>query len=150
MPPLKKSSHTRSILKGISWRFVATIDTIIVVLFITCLIDECSLDNALKIGFTEFLLKLAVFYLHERFWLRIIGRQATTNKEILYKSISWRFIATLMTFLVSGIILNSFDEVVLIIVITELITKFTLYYLHEKLWLKLPLGKIRRFFLNRK
>ena len=150
MALLQKSSHIRSILKGITWRFVASIDTIIVVLFVTCFISECSLNNALKIGFTEFLLKLAVFYFHERFWLRIIGRQAKTNKEILYKSISWRFIATLMTFLISGIILNSFDEVVLIIIITELITKFTLYYLHEKLWLRLPLGKIRRFFLNTK
>ena len=113
MTSLKKSSHIRSILKGISWRFIATTDTIVVVLLITCFLGECSLENALKIGAFEFSLKLVVFYFHERVWLRVLGKQATTNKEILYKSISWRFIATLMTFVISGIILDGFDEVAL-------------------------------------
>ena len=146
MTSLKKSSHIRSILKGISWRFIATTDTIVVVLLITCFLGECSLENALKIGAFEFSLKLVVFYFHERVWLRVLGKQATINKEILYKSISWRFIATLMTFVISGIILDGFDEVALYIAITELFTKFVLYYVHEKIWLKLPLGKIRNFF----
>jgi len=150
MTTIKKSSHIRSILKGISWRFVATTDTIVVVLLITCFIGECSLESSLKIGAYEFLLKLAVFYFHERIWLRILGKQATTNKEILYKSVSWRFIASLMTFVISGIILYGFDEVALCIAITELFTKMILYYVHEKIWLKLPLGKIRNFFLGRK
>lgn len=150
MSQFKKSSHIRSVLKGISWRFVATTDTIFVVLLITCFLGECSLESALKIGASEFLLKLAVFYFHERIWLRVLGKQATTNKEILYKSISWRLIATLTTFIISGIILDGFDEVALYIAITELFTKFVLYYVHEKIWLKLPLGKIRNFFLVRK
>lgn len=150
MVALKKSSHIRSILKGISWRFVALVDTILVVLFITCLLGDCSIGDAMKIGALEFLFKLTIFYFHERAWLRYLGRQAITNKEILYKSISWRIVATIMTFIISGIVLNAFDEVALYIALTELFTKFVLYYIHEKVWLKLPLGKIRNFFLNRK
>ena len=147
---LKKSSHIRSILKGISWRIVATVDTILVVLLITCLFRECSIENAIKIGASEFLFKLLIFYLHERLWLYILGKQAITNKEILYKTLSWRVIATFTTFVISGIILEKFDEIALYIALTELFTKFVLYYGHEKLWLQLPLGKIRRFFFGKK
>ncbi|MFD2822510.1 DUF2061 domain-containing protein [Lacinutrix iliipiscaria] len=150
MTTIKKSSHIRSILKGISWRIVATTDTVLVVLFVTCILGECSIENALKIGASEFLIKLAIFYFHERLWLKILSKQATTNKEIIYKSISWRVVATSTTFIISGIVLNAFDEIALYIALTELFTKFVLYYIHEKAWLKLPLGKIRRFFLGKK
>lgn len=139
----KKSSHIRSLLKGISWRIIATADTILVVLLITCLLDECSIGHAITIGASEFVLKLLVFYAHERLWLRILGKQAITNKEIVLKSVVWRIVATTTTFIISGLVLNAFNEIALYIALTELITKFALYYLHEKLWLKLPLGKIR-------
>ncbi len=150
MNPLKKSSHIRSIFKGISWRIVATIDTILVVLVVTCFYENCSLANALKIGASEFILKLVVYYFHERIWLSILNKQATTNMEIIYKTISWRVVATTTTFIISGIILESFNEIVLFIALTELFTKFALYYLHEKIWLKLPLGRIRNFLFKSK
>lgn len=150
MKPLKKSSHIRSILKGISWRFLATIDTILVVLFITCLMGECSIENAVKIGASEFLIKLLMFYFHERIWLLVLNKQATTNKEILTKSISWRVVATTTTFVISGIVLNEFNKIALYIAITELFTKFVLYYINEKIWLMLPLGRIRNFFFGNK
>ncbi|WP_353777104.1 DUF2061 domain-containing protein [Winogradskyella sp. 3972H.M.0a.05] len=145
MAKLKKSSHIRSVLKGISWRIIATLDTVLVVLFITCLTGGCSLENAIKIGASEFLIKLFIYYLHERLWLQILGGRAVSNKQILYKTISWRVIATTTTFIISGVILEAFDEIALYIALTELFTKFVLYYLHEKLWLKLPLGRIRNF-----
>lgn len=150
MAKLKKSSHIRSILKGISWRFIAFADTILVVLFVTCLLGNCSIEDAIKIGASEFFLKLVIFYLHERVWMRYLGKQATTNKEILYKSISWRIVATTTTFIISGIVLKGFNEVALYIALTELFTKFVLYYVHEKIWLKLPLGRIRNYILGRK
>ena len=58
-------------------------------------------------------------------------------------------LATTMTFIISGIILNAFDEIALYIAFTELVTKFILYYLHERLWLKLPLGRIRNYFFKK-
>lgn len=146
----KTSSHIRSILKGISWRIVATADTVMVVLLVTCLLGDCSLENAIKIGASEFFIKLAIYYAHERLWLKYLGKQATTNKELVYKSISWRIVATLTTFIISGIVLQAFNEIALYIALTELITKFILYYLHEKAWLMLPLGKIRNFFFRKK
>ena len=150
MTKYKTASHYRSLFKGISWRVIATLDTVAIVLLITCFFDKCSLENALKIGASEFLLKLAIYYFHERVWLFFLKKQAVTNKEILFKSVSWRIVATTTTFIISGLILNAFNEIALYIALTELFTKFALYYFHEKLWLKIPLGGVRNFFSKEK
>ncbi|MCO4820735.1 MAG: DUF2061 domain-containing protein [Flavobacteriaceae bacterium] len=149
MSKYKKESHLRSVLKGVSWRIIATSDTILVVLAITCITGSCSIENALKIGAAEFLVKLFVYYIHERVWQNVTKERDVNNKITLYKSISWRIIATSMTFIISGAILDAFEEVALYIAITELFTKFGLYYIHERIWLKLPLGKIRNFFYKK-
>jgi len=150
MTAYKTESHIRSLIKGISWRIIATTDTILVVLLITCLSGYCSLENAIKIGSIEFALKFLVYYLHERIWQRFIVNKTVTPKLTLKKTISWRIIATTMTFIISGTILDAFGEIALYIALTELFTKFALYYLHERLWLKLPLGRIRHFFFGKK
>ncbi len=149
MAQYKQESHVRSLLKGISWRFVATTDTILVALAITCLFGQCSLENALKIGAAEFVIKLAVYYVHERIWQRYRNGAEVTVRQTLYKTISWRIIATTMTFIISGAVLDNFNEVALFIALTELITKFALYYFHERLWLRLPLGRIRNYIYKR-
>ena len=145
----RQESHLRSLLKGISWRFIATTDTILVALMITCLFGKCSIEDAIKIGAVEFLLKLLVYYMHERIWQRYRTGGSVTKLNTIYKSISWRLVATTMTFLISGAILESFDEIALFIALTELFTKFVLYYFHERLWLRLPLGRIRNYFIKR-
>ena len=150
MATYKQESHIRSLLKGISWRAIATTDTILVVLLITCVTGNCSLESAIKIGTIEFLIKFIAYYLHERIWQRRLINKAVTQKQTLQKTISWRVIATTMTFLISGSVLEAFDEIALYIALTELFTKFVLYYLHERLWLMLPLGKIRQFFFGKK
>lgn len=150
MTAYKRESHIRSLLKGISWRVIATSDTILVVLLITCLTENCSIENAIKIGFIEFVIKFLAYYLHERIWQKILIDKKVTKKVTLQKSISWRIIATVMTFLISGSVLNAYDEMALYIALTELFTKLALYYLHERLWLKLPLGRIRHYVFGKK
>jgi len=145
----KKESHLRSLIKGISWRIVATSDTILVVLLITCLTGNCSIEQAIKIGAAEFLIKLVIYYVHERFWQRSLIEGKVSSSATLYKTISWRVVATTLTFIISGTILNAFNEIALYIALVELVTKFVLYYFHERLWLRLPLGKIRNFFFKR-
>lgn len=133
-------SHIRSIIKGFSWRIIATLDTFLVVIVITCLFDQCSIQNAVKIGVIEFFLKLIIYYIHERVWLKFIKSLTFSKQESLLKTISWRFIATITTFLISGAILNDFNEIALFIALLELISKFILYYVHERIWIKIPLG----------
>lgn len=142
-------SHLRSLLKGISWRFVATSDTILIVLLVTCLTGHCSIENALKIGAAEFLIKLFIYYVHERIWDYFRTEQTISNRQTLYKTFTWRFVATTTTFLISGVVLEGFNEVAFSIAILEVISKLVLYYLHEKLWQRLPLGRIRNYFLRK-
>ena len=150
MTTYKKESHLRSFIKGVSWRIVATSDTILIVLIITCLTGNCNIDQAIKIGVAEFIIKLLVYYIHERIWQNALENGALSSRKTLYKTISWRTVATTMTFIISGTVLNTFNEVALYIALVELVTKFALYYLHERMWIKLPLGRIRNFFYPRK
>ena len=59
-------SSMRSVLKGFTWRLVATFSTIVIAYLITG-----ETKTALQIGGIEFVAKIAVYYLHERIWLRI-------------------------------------------------------------------------------
>ncbi len=146
MSEAKQESHIRSIVKGISWRLVATVDTVLVVLLVTCLFDECSLELAGMIAGAEFIIKLLIYYVHERIWQNFRKDKEVTQKRTLIKSLSWRAVATSTTFLISGYMLDSFTEIALFIAVTELFTKFVLYYFHERLWLKIPLGDFRKKF----
>jgi len=56
----------RSVVKAISWRASATLTTIALVFIFTK-----KITIALSIGGLEMILKLLIYYLHERFWNRI-------------------------------------------------------------------------------
>jgi len=153
MSTYKHESHYRSILKGVSWRIIATTDTVLIVLLITCLHGDCSIEDGFKIGVLEFFIKLAIYYVHERIWTNAISGKTITKKITVYKSIIWRIIATATTFLIAGQVLKGgFGDlsILMAIALTEVFTKFILYYLHERLWLKLPLGRIRNYILKNK
>ena len=59
-------SHTRTVLKAISWRCIATFTTMTIVYIFT---REVFLS--LGVGFFEVIAKLTFYYLHERAWQRI-------------------------------------------------------------------------------
>jgi adenylylsulfate kinase len=61
-----KESHLRSILKTISWRFWATLTTISLVLLFT---GETAI--ALSIGGLEVILKMIIYFFHERAWDKV-------------------------------------------------------------------------------
>ena len=58
-----KEDHLRSLIKGISWRILGTIDTILLSWIITG-----KIQYAITIGFTEVFTKIFLYYLHERAW----------------------------------------------------------------------------------
>ena len=61
-----KETNKRSIAKGISWRLVATTTTIIIVYFFFG-----RLDLAIAAGLIETVLKVALYWAHERAWFKI-------------------------------------------------------------------------------
>lgn len=63
---------------------------------------------------------------------------ASKTRTIL-KTISWRIVGTLDTMLLGWLITGS-PLVGLKIGALELVTKFVLYYLHERVWLKFKFG----------
>lgn len=59
-------SHRRSLLKTLSWRFLATITTALVTFLFTG-----RLDIAITIGVGDSFVKFFIYYLHERAWTRV-------------------------------------------------------------------------------
>lgn len=56
-------THIRSITKAVSWRIVATLTTMLLVFLFTG-----NLVVSTGVGLTELLLKIVIYYLHERAW----------------------------------------------------------------------------------
>lgn len=148
MKKYTNESVLRSLLKSFSWRLIAISDTILAVLLITCFFGDCSLKNALTIGFLEFLIKLVAYFVHERIWLSIQFEKRFGVTRTIYKTLSWRVLATVITFIIAAEILNTKDNTALYIAGIEVFTKSLLYYMHERLWLTLPLGKLRSLAKN--
>jgi uncharacterized membrane protein len=58
-----KDSRVRSVIKAISWRIFATMATILIVFAFTG-----KIILSLEIGGVEIVVKLALYYFHERIW----------------------------------------------------------------------------------
>jgi uncharacterized membrane protein len=144
-----QENHLRSVIKGASWRIVGTIDTIFLSFVYTG-----QIGKALKIGGVELFTKIFLFYLHERFWMRLKwGTEEVRegNNVIIrdkhYRSIikgaSWRAIGSLDTFWIA-LVVNSDaphpTQTAFYIAATEVITKIGLFWLHERIWMKVKWG----------
>lgn len=71
-------SHIRSILKAVSWRAGGTAVT-----FLTAWVFIGTVETAMKIGLLDTILKIGVFYVHERVWNRLnIGKQKPPEYQI--------------------------------------------------------------------
>lgn len=69
-------------------------------------------------------------------WLR--GFEA--HRRSLVKSVTWRTMGSVDTFVISFIITGRV-AIAVSIAGTELLTKFILYYLHERIWAVIPWGR---------
>jgi uncharacterized membrane protein len=128
----------RHLAKTITWRIVGTIDTILLSWFITG-----NPLTGLKIGFAEVVTKMLLYYFHERVWVNInLSKQGfvlESSRRHLAKTITWRFIGTLDTIILSWVISGN-PFIGLKIGMAEVITKMGLYYFHERLWYKSNFG----------
>lgn len=65
-------THTRSVLKAVSWRSLGTLDTFAISWFLTGKVQIAG-----SIAGLEFITKIAWYYLHERVWAAVQwGRRA--------------------------------------------------------------------------
>lgn len=136
-----EESRFRSIVKAITWRTIGTIDTIILSFIISG-----NPFSAFKIGFSEIFTKVILYYFHERVWQKwLIGNKTGKDFLLILKSISWRFWGTIDTTLLSWFYTGNLSLGIKIGTM-ELFTKIILYYIHEKLWIKVPRGTMRKYF----
>ena len=130
------SYHKRHLAKTITWRIVGTLDTIVLSWIITG-----NPITGLKIGGAEVITKMLLYYFHERLWFNI-GVKKSKKRHVL-KTITWRIIGTLDTFLLSWFISGN-AMIGLKIGGFEVITKMILYYFHERVWYRINYGLEKR------
>lgn len=124
----------RSLIKGLTWRVIATSDTI----FLSWLFTG-SIKAAISIGLLELMTKTFLYYVHERVWAHIVrawrkkGSQKVMKKTSVGKALTWRVLASLDTtflaFVVTGNIVSAIS-----IGGVEIFTKLFFYYAHERTW----------------
>lgn len=69
-------NHKRSLIKGITYRILATITT-----FSLAYIFTGSLEIAGQIGLLDFVLKYLIYYINERIWIRTKWGYVVNKKE---------------------------------------------------------------------
>ncbi len=63
---MTQESHTRSIVKGITWRVIASGTTMVVVFIVTG-----DLTLVASVGAVDIIAKVFFYYLHERTWGKV-------------------------------------------------------------------------------
>ena len=122
----------RHIIKTISWRFIGTLDTLLLSWLITG-----NLFTGFKISAVEIITKMILYYFHEKFWYK--SKVNESKKRHLYKTITWRVIGTIDTIAV-GWLISGDPFIGLQIGFLEVITKMVLYFFHEKIWYRINYG----------
>ena len=139
---MKDKSYNRHIAKTFTWRFVATVDTILLSWIITG-----NPITGLKIGVVEVFTKMILYFFHERIWFKVNlskdGKSLESRKRHLAKTLTWRFIGTLDTMIIAWVITGN-PLTGLKIGIAEVLTKMLLYYIHERVWYKFNYGLVSR------
>lgn len=114
--------------KTISWRVLGTLDTLLLSWLITG-----NLGAGVQIGMADALVKMVLYYTHERLWHGHYLHRP--DRRHILKSISWRIVGTISTIILAYMIwgegLASFQ-----IGGAETVTKMILYFFHEKLWFR--------------
>lgn len=104
--------------------------------------------TALKIGSIEWITKIMLYYLHERVWGKVDwGKsQKDAHHRSFLKGVSWRATGSIDTTMISWIVTGKLSSAFKIGGV-EVITKITLFYLHERVWAQIPWGKPQMEFL---
>ena len=139
---MKDKSYNRHIAKTFTWRFIATLDTILLSWVITG-----NPITGLKIGVVEVFTKMILYFFHERIWFKVNlskdGTSLESRKRHLAKTLTWRFIGTLDTMIIAWVISGN-PITGLKIGVAEVLTKMLLYYMHERVWYKFNYGLVTR------
>ncbi len=133
----RASDHYRAVAKAVSWRIIGTLDT-----FFWSLLVTHQPFSAGSIASTEIFTKIPLFYLHERLW-RLFPVGANSHLRSFIKAVSWRFVGSMDTFVLSLIFTGKLKYAVTIAT-AEALTKIVLFYLHERAWRLVSWGRLEQ------
>lgn len=129
------NSRKRHIAKTITWRVIATATTFTLTM-IFFREDPNATTKATWVAAIETVLKMIIYYYHERIWFNAKMKLRSSIRHLL-KTITWRFTASLTTFLIAYFIFkedpNAMEKATGIALV-EIILKMLFYYLHERAW----------------
>jgi len=135
----------RSVVKALTWRVIASLDTTVIAYFVTG-----DITKAISIGGFEIITKMVIYFFHERAWNGIKWgkriedlpgvKTADTKRRSVLKAATWRVLGTIDTFVLSSIFTKNVKHATGIALI-ELITKPILYFFHERFWNSVFWGK---------
>ncbi|MFT5869838.1 MAG: putative membrane protein [Paracoccaceae bacterium] len=153
--PAPKDLVKRSAAKALSWRLIGTLDTVVLSWLVITYIGPVfegdgnpadALQAATYIALTEVITKMALYFLHERGWARVVWGVSTKNDKheesgsrSTIKTATWRIIASLDTTFLAWIFTGDFATAVSIGGL-EVITKLVLYFFHERVWSRVQFG----------
>ncbi len=130
-----REGHARALAKAVSWRIIGTLDT-----FLWSWLITKQAITAGSIASAETVTKILLFYLHERAW-RLFRWAPNSHTRSLLKAISWRFVGSLDTFMLSLLFTGKLKYAVSIAT-AEALTKIALFYLHERAWRLVRWGRL--------
>jgi uncharacterized membrane protein len=79
-PQWKSERAWRSVIKALSWRIIASITTFILALLIFGN-DPNALEKATGIALLESVIKMALYFFHERLWINISWGLLKTEED---------------------------------------------------------------------
>ncbi|WP_421765519.1 DUF2061 domain-containing protein [Ekhidna sp.] len=129
------SGQKRHIAKTITWRIIATGTTFILTMIFFSE-DPNATEKASWVALIETVLKMILYYYHERAWFSTKLQIKSTIRH-LYKTLTWRIIASVTTFLIAFFIFREDPAAIQKasgIAFVESILKMLFYYLHERAW----------------
>ena len=121
----------RSLVKTVTWRLIGSMDTFVVSYIVTG-----TFEVALKIGGIGLCTKMIMYFVHELVWNKH-KKKGLTAKRSFFKTMTWRMIGSLDTFIISLFVLEAVATAATIGGI-GFFTKSILYFLHERAW-----GKVK-------
>ena len=127
-------SHRRSVVKAVSWRIIGTLDT-----FLWSYLITKQAFSAGSIASLETVTKIALFYGHERLW-HFVPLAEKAHLRSFLKAVSWRFVGSLDTFMLSLLVTGNAKYAVSIAT-AEALTKIILFYVHERVWRTVKWGQ---------
>lgn len=129
------AEHARAITKAVTWRIIGTLDTFLWSWLIT---GHPMVAGA--IASLETITKIALYYLHERAW-RLLRWAPHSRVRSFLKAMSWRFVGSLDTFLLSLLVTGNATYAISIASL-EAVSKIVLYYIHERVWRTIRWGRL--------